>query len=125
MTSTSDNSDASAGIAGKMYRKEWPSEPSEITIELIAEYAKGLYDAYSFDDWESVARTDVASVFFVTTAFLPLLARGAGDGDSAKASVINISSIWAHSKLNYGVVSFPMQSHLKLYVPRLTCSFFL
>ena len=95
----------SAGIVGRYIKKQWPSERSDITVELITEYANELYNAYSFEDWERVLRTNVSAVFFSTMAFLPLLVKGANDGSRLQSSVINISSIWGHSKLNYGVVS--------------------
>ena len=95
----------SAGIVGEYTKKQWPSERSEITVELITEYANELYNKCSFEDWERVFRTNVSAVFFMTMAFLPLLVEGANDGSGLQSSVINISSIWGHSKLNYGVVS--------------------
>ena len=95
----------SAGIVGTYCPKQWPSERSEVTTELITEYANELYNAYSFEGWEKVTRTNVAAVFFVTFAFLPLLAKGSNDGSGLQSGVVNISSIWATSKLNYGVVS--------------------
>ena len=49
----------SAGIVGKIVRKHWPSERSEITPELITEYANELYDELSFEDWEAVLRTNL------------------------------------------------------------------
>lgn len=63
--------------------------------------------ANSFSDWGRVYQTNVAAVFFMTMAFLPLLTKGAKDGRGHNSSVINISSIWGQSKLNYGVVCLP------------------
>ena len=94
----------SAGVFSKITRREWPSDESKITPELIAEWAKELYDAYDFKDWEQVCQTNVSAIFFVTLAFLPLLVRGTQTGDGLASSVINIASIWGHSKLNYGTV---------------------
>ena len=48
----------------------------------------------TFDDWTNVYRTNAASHYFVTTAFLPLLARGSDPKHPGYQScVINISSI--------------------------------
>lgn len=48
----------------------------------------------TFEDWTDVYRTNVASHYFVTTAFLPLLARGSDPKHPGYQScVINISSI--------------------------------
>ena len=70
----------------------------------------------SYEEWESVTRTNVASIFFVTSAFLGLLAKGASDANGLKSSVINITSIWAHSRLSYGVVSIPMNVGLECLI---------
>ncbi|KAL8801943.1 MAG: hypothetical protein Q9182_004124 [Xanthomendoza sp. 2 TL-2023] len=48
----------------------------------------------TFDDWADVYRTNAASHYFVTTAFLPLLARGSDPKHPGYQScVMNISSI--------------------------------
>ena len=88
-----------------MSRKEWPTDESKITPELIAEWAKEMYDCYEFEDWAQVCQTNVSAIFFVTLAFLPLLVKGSGVGGNTTSSIINIASIWGHSKLNYGLVS--------------------
>jgi NAD(P)-dependent dehydrogenase (short-subunit alcohol dehydrogenase family) len=48
-------------------------------------------DTATFDDWEFVYRTNTASLYFMTTAFVPLLARAASD--VFMPAVINITSI--------------------------------
>ena len=101
----STESPPSAGIVGKVYRKEWPSDASKITPEFVAEWVEGFYDTYDFEDWDKVCQTNVSAVFFMTLGFLPLLVKGVSDEGKATSSVINISSIWGHSRLNYGVVS--------------------
>ncbi|OAA74097.1 short chain dehydrogenase/reductase family [Cordyceps fumosorosea ARSEF 2679] len=45
------------------------------------------------DEWESVYRTNVASVFFTTAAFLPLLQRSTEKHKGWSAGVINITSV--------------------------------
>ncbi|KAL8968593.1 MAG: hypothetical protein Q9183_002393 [Haloplaca sp. 2 TL-2023] len=57
---------------------------------------KNLFDPpnATFEDWTDVYRTNAASHYFVTTAFLPLLARGsAPEHPGDQSCVINISSI--------------------------------
>lgn len=57
---------------------------------------ENLFDApnATFEDWTDVYRTNAASHYFVTTAFLPLLARGsAPEHPGYQSCVINISSI--------------------------------
>ncbi|KAI9932569.1 hypothetical protein ASPWEDRAFT_122776 [Aspergillus wentii DTO 134E9] len=46
-----------------------------------------------FQEWEEVMRTNVAQLFFVTTAFLPLLNKGTEEKRGWSSTVINISSI--------------------------------
>ena len=48
-------------------------------------------DTATFDNWEFVYRTNTASLYFMTTAFVPLLARAASDVFTP--AVINITSI--------------------------------
>lgn len=50
-------------------------------------------DAATLEDWESVFRTNVAQIFFVTSAFLPLLQKATEKIPGYSSTVINISSI--------------------------------
>lgn len=54
-----------------------------------------LFDDSSatFDDWTSVYRTNVAQLYFLTSAFLPLLQKGTEAEHGFSSTVINISSI--------------------------------
>ncbi|KAL5358580.1 hypothetical protein BJX96DRAFT_163847 [Aspergillus floccosus] len=47
----------------------------------------------SFEEWEDVFRTNVSQLFFMTTAFLPLLQKGTDIEHGWSSTVINISSI--------------------------------
>jgi NAD(P)-dependent dehydrogenase (short-subunit alcohol dehydrogenase family) len=47
----------------------------------------------SFDQWDSVWRTNVSGVFFTTIAFLPLLAKGGDNKMNYRSGVVNITSI--------------------------------
>ncbi|KAK7045765.1 hypothetical protein VNI00_007166 [Paramarasmius palmivorus] len=53
-----------------------------------------LFSQQQFNEWQDVYTLNSISPFFVTTAFLPLLEKGARTrGDGETSSVINISSI--------------------------------
>ncbi|OCK75170.1 NAD(P)-binding protein [Lepidopterella palustris CBS 459.81] len=47
----------------------------------------------SFDDWERVYRPNVGQIFFLTTAFLPLLQKSADIYSDYSGTVINIASV--------------------------------
>lgn len=59
------------------------------------EMKANLFEAENntFDSWTDIMRTNVASPFFVTTAFLPLLQKSSERHKGWSASVINITSI--------------------------------
>lgn len=50
-------------------------------------------DANNPEEWESVYRTNVCQLYFMTAAFLPLLSRGTEAEHGFSSTVINISSI--------------------------------
>lgn len=59
------------------------------------EVRQNLFDVENatFENWNDVYRTNVAAVYFVTTAFLPLLQRASARRPGWTSTVINISSI--------------------------------
>jgi NAD(P)-dependent dehydrogenase (short-subunit alcohol dehydrogenase family) len=72
------------------------SASQESKGENASQARENLFDPpnATFDNWTDVYRTNVASHYFVTTAFLPLLARGSGPKyPGYQSCVINISSI--------------------------------
>lgn len=75
-----------AGISGNTQQVE--SKTAE-------EMKKNLFDAESstFDDWTNTYRTNVPQLFFMTTAFLPLLQKASDMHHGYSGTVINISSI--------------------------------
>lgn len=75
-----------AGISGSTLTTESQS---------ATEMKQNLFDPESstFDDWTETYRTNVASVFFMTTAFLPLLQASSERHHGWSGTVINISSI--------------------------------
>lgn len=60
-----------------------------------SELRKALFDSgdSKFDEWETVYRTNVSSIFFTTAAFIPLLQRSTETHDGWSGAVINITSI--------------------------------
>lgn len=75
-----------AGISGEKQTTE---------SESASEMKKNLFDAENstFDDWVNTYRTNVPQLFFMTTAFLPLLQKASDLVHGYSATVINISSI--------------------------------
>jgi NAD(P)-dependent dehydrogenase (short-subunit alcohol dehydrogenase family) len=75
-----------AGVDGATFQQEAQS-PEEAK--------KNLFDAKdaTFEEWESLYRTNVAQIYFTTTAFLPLLARSAELHEDYSGTVINIASV--------------------------------
>ncbi|EYE93379.1 SDR family NAD(P)-dependent oxidoreductase [Aspergillus ruber CBS 135680] len=62
-------------------------DPNQLQQELF-------HDSIStFDEWESVYRTNVTQAFFTTAAFLPLLQKGTDLDHGWSSTVINITSI--------------------------------
>ncbi|RDA86148.1 hypothetical protein CP532_3045 [Ophiocordyceps camponoti-leonardi (nom. inval.)] len=59
------------------------------------ELKKSLFEAENatFQNWTDVYATNVAAIYFVTTAFLPLLQRASDARPGQSSTVINISSI--------------------------------
>jgi len=58
-----------------------------------------LFNCQSFENWRSHFSVNLSSIFFVTTAFLGLLAKGSDDIPGYWSSVINITSISGIIKL--------------------------
>jgi NAD(P)-dependent dehydrogenase (short-subunit alcohol dehydrogenase family) len=75
-----------AGISGN--KQETEAKTAE-------EMKQKLFDAEdsTFDDWTNTYRTNVPQLFFMTTAFLPLLQKATEEQDGYSSAVINISSI--------------------------------
>jgi NAD(P)-dependent dehydrogenase (short-subunit alcohol dehydrogenase family) len=67
-----------------------PSAPESQTAESLG---TALFNHESFKEWADHYTVNSASIFFVTTAFLGLLAKGSEDEEGYLSSVINITSI--------------------------------
>ena len=65
-----------------------------------------LFNCQSFESWGSHFSVNLSSIFFVTTAFLGLLAKGSEDVPGYWSSVVNITSISGIIKL--------AQNHVRL-----------
>ena len=75
-----------AGISGATQTTE---------AKTAEEMSKNLFDDENatFDDWANTYRTNVAQIFFMTTAFLPLLQKASENQHAYSGTVINITSI--------------------------------
>ncbi|KAI0795276.1 NAD(P)-binding protein [Irpex lacteus] len=72
------------------------SAPEHQSPETLGE---ALFNNESYEQWSQVYTINSASIFFVTTAFLGLLAKGSEDNKEYPSSVVNITSISGHMKL--------------------------
>jgi NAD(P)-dependent dehydrogenase (short-subunit alcohol dehydrogenase family) len=72
------------------------SAPEHESAETLG---RALFENESVEQWAELYSTNVSSIFFVTTAFLGLLAKGSEDRADYLSCVINISSVSAHWKL--------------------------
>lgn len=81
-----------AGIATHSFQTE--SKSAE-------EMKQNLFDAKeaTFEDWDDTYRTNVSSIYFMTTAFLPLLQKSTDNSQSWSGVVVNISSISGQVKI--------------------------
>src|SRR5699024_6985978 len=70
------------------------SQPQNTDLEDPEKLRDELFkNTDSFEDWERVLRTNVSQLFFMTTAFLPLLQKGTDEAAGWSSTVLNISSI--------------------------------
>jgi NAD(P)-dependent dehydrogenase (short-subunit alcohol dehydrogenase family) len=75
-----------AGVSGATFQQE-AQTPEEAKENLFSKS-----DA-TFEEWESIYRTNVAQIYFTTTAFLPLLAHSTEEHKDYSGTVINIASV--------------------------------
>jgi NAD(P)-dependent dehydrogenase (short-subunit alcohol dehydrogenase family) len=75
-----------AGVSSSTYQQEAQS---------AEEAKKNLFDAKdaTFEEWEQVYRTNVSQIYFMTTAFLPLLSQSTEMHEDFSGTVINIASV--------------------------------
>lgn len=83
------------------------NDPSAPEVKSADAYGKALFDSQSFEEWSKLEDLTLAAIFFVTSAFLGLLAASVKGGmENATASVINITSGVTHFDLSHGLVSW-------------------
>lgn len=71
------------------------SNSQTVEAKTAEETSKNLFDDENetMEDWTDTYRTNVAQIFFMTTAFLPLLQKASDTQHGYSSTVINISSI--------------------------------
>ena len=76
--------------------------------ETAEETKKNLFDPENanFEDWETTYRTNVAQLYFTTTAFLPLLEKASEHQHAFSGTVINITSISGITKQSQNHFSY-------------------
>ena len=67
-----------------------PSAPEMKDAETVG---TSLFNNETFSGWADLYSINAASIFFVTTAFLGLLAKGSEDVEGHWSTVVNITSI--------------------------------
>ena len=76
-----------AGATSVNYGDKWTPEgkPEDVS--------KRMFENQTFDDWTSIYKVNVASIYFTSIAFLPLLCAARDHGYPEAGNIINISSI--------------------------------
>ncbi|KAK7690308.1 hypothetical protein QCA50_006965 [Cerrena zonata] len=86
-----------AGMTGPVSRfLNDPSTPEHKDPETLG---RALFENESFEAWTNLYACNTFSAFFVTTAFLGLLAKGSDDKAGYTSTVVNITSISSLMKL--------------------------
>ena len=75
-----------AGISSSTFQQEAQS-PEEAKKVLFDD------EDATFEEWEQTFRTNVAQIYFMTTAFLPLLVHSTEEYEGFSGTVINIASV--------------------------------
>ncbi|KAL1673411.1 hypothetical protein EV122DRAFT_222736 [Schizophyllum commune] len=76
----------------------WMSDESDVQNKEPEAFGSGLFNEKQ-EDWSSIFSIDGYSCFFVTSAFLGLLAKGAERHGAYSANVINMTSVCASIKV--------------------------
>ena len=76
-----------AGQTSVNYGEKWTpqGDPKEVSERMLS--------YQDFDDWTGIYKVNVASIFFVSVAFLPLLCEAREHGYEEAGNIINVSSI--------------------------------
>jgi NAD(P)-dependent dehydrogenase (short-subunit alcohol dehydrogenase family) len=101
-----------AGVSGAKFSSE---------SETASEMKKNLFDAEesTFEDWTSTYKTNVASNYFMTTAFLPLLQKSSELHKGWSGTVINISSISGRVKSAQSHFSYNASKAAAIHLTRM------
>ncbi|PCH44260.1 short-chain dehydrogenase [Wolfiporia cocos MD-104 SS10] len=93
-----------AGVAGAFtpFLND-PDAPERASPETLG---RALFDSVSFSDWTGLFAVNTFAVYFVTTAFLGLLAAGSADVPDYTSCVVNIGSISGNTKLSQGKFAY-------------------
>lgn len=76
-----------AGASSVNYGEKWNphGDPKEVSERMLS--------YQDFDDWTSIYKVNVASIYFMSVAFIPLLCAARDNGYREAGNIINISSI--------------------------------
>ena len=72
-----------------------------------------------FEDWQDVYRTNVAQVYFMSTAFLPLLAKATEHQHGYSGTIINITSISGQVKTSQHHPQYNASKAAQIHVTRM------
>ncbi|PCH39296.1 NAD(P)-binding protein, partial [Wolfiporia cocos MD-104 SS10] len=89
-----------AGISGPL--TPFLNDPRAPELASPAALGRALFAGGSFDDWAGVFGVNTSAVYFVTSAFLGLLAAGSADVPDYTACVVNVTSLSGSNKLTQG-----------------------
>lgn len=87
------------------------------------EFKESLFKQ-EFGEWDDVWRTNVAAIYFMTVAFLPLLEAGTKSSKGYASSVINISSISGLTKLSQNHMAYNSTKAAAIHLTRMMATEF-
>ncbi|QRV74681.1 short chain dehydrogenase [Ceratobasidium sp. AG-Ba] len=89
-----------AGITGP--QSPWFAKDDAPELKDPEKAGTKLFGDQSFEEWGDLYKNNVASIFFVTSAFLGLLHKASAEHGPWTGTVINISSLNGHLKVSQG-----------------------
>lgn len=106
-----------AGISG-------PKSEVSNSENLIKDLTQAIKKKESFEEWDSVWRTNVSAIFFTTVQFLPLLERGCKNDMKYRSGVVNITSISGMVKISQGHFSYNASKAAAIHLTKMMASVF-
>lgn len=85
----------------------------------IQEASKKFLKNESFEEWDSVWRTNVSGVFFTTVAFLPLLEKGGDNSMNYRSGVVNITSISGMVKISQSHFAYNASKAVAIHLTKM------